>query len=327
MPVQNSDLLHFSQAVFVMKKIAAYFLGLLLSFGAMAAEPLMSAQSVQASLNAPNTVIIDIRDPKSYASGHISGALNAPYGTWRGPASNPGELPALANLTKLVQRLGLTPATHVIVTSSGKDVTDFGAAARVYWTLKVLGLQHLSVLNGGLKSWQAAGFTLDNKPVTATASSFVPTINQNMIATRQEVVAKVNAGKAQLIDARPAAFFDGSTRHAAAKVPGTLKGAVNVEHSQWFAPNSTSVVSASEAKKLVSSSAVKADQDTVSFCNTGHWAATNWFVLSELVGQPNVKLYAGSMVDWTQADGALPMDNVPNRLKQLYIDAQLWLAK
>jgi hypothetical protein len=33
------------------------------------------------------------------------------------------------------------------------------------------------------------------------------------------------------------------------------------------------------------------------------------------------------MVDWTQADGALPMDNVPNRLKQLYIDAQLWLAK
>ena len=39
------------------------------------------------------------------------------------------------------------------------------------------------------------------------------------------------------------------------------------------------------------------------------------------------KLYAGSMVDWTQADGALPMDNVPNRVKQLYIDTQLWLAK
>jgi hypothetical protein len=33
------------------------------------------------------------------------------------------------------------------------------------------------------------------------------------------------------------------------------------------------------------------------------------------------------MVDWTQADGALPMDNVPNRAKQLVIDAKLRLAK
>lgn len=310
-----------------MKKIAVYFLGLLFSFSVSAAEPLLSAQAVQASLAALKTVVLDIRDPKSFAAGHISGALSAPYGSWRGPASNPGELPSIANLTKLVQRLGLTPDTHVIVTSSGKDETDFGAAARVYWTLKVLGLQQLSILNGGLKAWQAAGFALDNKTVNVQASSFVPTIDQNMIATRDEVVAKVQAGKAQLVDARPAAFFDGSTRHTAAKVPGTLKGAVNVEHSKWFEPNSTSVVSASEAKKLVASTSVKTDQDTVSFCNTGHWAATNWFVLSELVGQKNVKLYAGSMVDWTQADGALPMDNVPNRLKQLYIDAQLWLAK
>ncbi len=310
-----------------MKKIAAFFLGLLFSASAFAAEPLMSAQAVQAGLSKANTTIIDIRDPKSYAAGHISGALSAPYGTWRGPASNPGELPAKDKLTALVQRLGLTPETHIIVTSSGKDDTDFGAAARVYWTLKVLGLQNLSVLNGGLKAWQAAGFPVDTKPGAAVASTFVPTIDQSMIATREEVVAKVKAGKAQLVDARPAAFFDGSTRHTAAKVPGTLKGAVNVEHSKWFEPNSTLVVSASEAKKLVSSTSVNTDQDTVSFCNTGHWAATNWFVLSELVGQKNVKLYAGSMVDWTQADGALPMDNVPNRLKQLYIDAQLWLAK
>lgn len=310
-----------------MKKIAAYFLGLLFVFSAHAAEPLLTAQAVQASLASPQTVVLDIRDPKSYAAGHIAGALNAPYGSWRGPASNPGELPSIENLTKLVQRLGLTPDTHIIVTSSGKDDTDFGAAARVYWTLKVLGLQKLSILNGGLKAWQAAGYALDNQTVNVQTSSFVPTINQRMIATRDEVAAKVQAGQAQLVDARPAAFFEGSTRHTAAKVPGTLKGAVNVEHSTWFEPNSSAVVSASEAKKLVASTSLNTDQDTVSFCNTGHWAATNWFVLSELVGQQNVKLYSGSMVDWTQADGALPMDNVPNRFKQLYIDAQLWLAK
>ena len=37
----------------------------------------------------------------------------------------------------------------------------------------------------------------------------------------------------------------------------------------------------------------------VAYCNTGHWAATDWFVLSELLGRKDVQLYYGSMVDWT----------------------------
>ena len=49
------------------------------------------------------------------------------------------------------------PALIAAVVSSGADATDFGAAARVYWTLKVLGLKELSVLNGGVKAWAAAG--------------------------------------------------------------------------------------------------------------------------------------------------------------------------
>jgi thiosulfate/3-mercaptopyruvate sulfurtransferase len=37
----------------------------------------------------------------------------------------------------------------------------------------------------------------------------------------------------------------------------------------------------------------------LTYCNTGHWAATDWFVLSELLGRKDVRLYYGSMVDWT----------------------------
>lgn len=62
----------------MIKKIAFCLFGLFLSSSASAAEPLLSAQATQAALATPNTVVIDIRDPKSYASGHIVGALNAP---------------------------------------------------------------------------------------------------------------------------------------------------------------------------------------------------------------------------------------------------------
>ena len=313
-----------------MKHISALVLALsatAFSVPALAAQPLLSPAELQAKLSDTNVRVIDIRDPKSYAANHIPGAVSAPYGAWRGPASNPGELPALPKLTTLVQSLGLTPSTHAVIVSSGADATDFGASARVYWTLKVLGLKELSVLNGGLKGWTTAGLPQNNQAVKVAASSFQPQIDQTLVATKEELVARVKAGDAALIDARPADFFKGDTRHVAASVPGTLEGAVNVEHSKWFAPGSATFVSPEQAQKVAAASSIDPAKETVSFCNTGHWAATNWFAMSEVLGQKNVKLYAGSMVEWSKDASGLPMANVPSRPKQLLIDAKLWAEK
>ena len=313
-----------------MKRTSALLIALTamaFSATAWAAQPLLSPAELQAKLSDANVRVIDIRDPKSYAANHIPGALNAPYGTWRGPASNPGELPTLPKLTTLVQSLGLTPSTHAVIVSSGADATDFGASARVYWTLKVLGLQELSVLNGGVKGWTTAGLPQNNQAVKVAASSFQPQIDTSLVATKEELVARVKSGDAALIDARPADFFKGDTRHAAASVPGTLQGAVNVEHSQWFTPGTSTFVNTEQAQKVAAASPIDPAKETVSFCNTGHWAATNWFAMSEVLGQKNVKLYAGSMVEWSKDANGLPMANVPSRPKQLMIDAKLWAAK
>jgi len=120
-------------------------------------------------------------------------------------------------------------------------------------------------------------------------------------------------------------FFEGQTRAPAAKVPGTLQGAVNVEYSKFFDGEANGVLNASKVR--AASSVLDPKKETVAFCNTGHWASTDWFVMSELLGQKNVKLYPGSMVDWTQAPEALPMANVPGRGKQLLIDAKMWADK
>ncbi len=294
------------------------------SGAARAAQPLLSSAELQAKLADLQVRVIDIRDPKSYAAGHIPGAVNAPYGQWRGPASNPGELPPLPKLTALVQSLGLTATTHAVVVSSGADATDFGASARVYWTLKVLGLKDLSVLNGGLKAWTAAGLPQSTQEVKVAASTFAPRIEAAFVATKEELVERVKAGDAALIDARPSEFFKGDTRHAAASIPGTLKGALNVEHDRWFAPGTSTFISAEQARKVAAASPIDPAKETVSFCNTGHWAATNWFAMSEVLGQKNVKLYAGSMVEWSRDPNGLPMANVPSRPRQLLIDAKLW---
>ena len=294
---------------------------------AWAAQPLLTPAELQSQLGAPSLRVVDIRDAKSYAAGYIPGAVNAPYGRWRGPASNPGELPDLQKLTELVQRLGLTAATRAVVVSSGADATDFGASARVYWTLKALHLKELSILNGGVKAWTQAGLPLEGRPVTVPASSYRPQLDASLIATRDEINRQIGSGKLSLVDARPSEFFFGETRHPAAKVPGTLKGAVDLEYSKWFKPGTSTFVSVEEARKVAAASALNPQNETVSFCNTGHWAAIDWFALSEVLGEKNVRLYPGSMVDWTQSAVALPMDNVPGRAKQLLVDAKLWAAK
>lgn len=292
---------------------------------AAGAQPLLSPDELAAAQQAqPAPVVIDIREPKLYAEGHIPGALNAPYGKWRGPATNPGELPDLAKLTTLVQSLGLTPTAHAVVVSTGADATDFGAMARVYWSLKVLGLKELSIVNGGMKTWVAEGKPVTQDVPQVAASNYQPQLDESLIATRDQVRSHVDLSNAALVDSRPDAFYLGQTRAPAAKVSGTLPGAQQLDFNQWFVKGTAQFVDANTAKHIASKITRKDGQDTVAFCNTGHWAATDWFGLSEMAGLSNVKLYAGSMVDWTQQPDAPAMQNQPSRAESLAYDAKHW---
>jgi len=289
---------------------------------AVSLSPTVSVAELGAALTSPVAAltVIDIRPAQDYAAAHIPGALSAPYSSWRGPAHSPGTLPALDVLTRQVRQLGLTDAANhqVIVVSSGANVSDFGASARVYWTLKYLGLTQLSILNGGMQAWQAA-----QQPVTDAAtrppapSQYQPVLNTAIIATQADVLAGINQPDVKLIDARPIDFYLGKTKAPTAAVPGTIRSALNVAHSVWFVPASTQIVSPGEARAIAAKEFPEVAADNITFCNTGHWSATDWFALSELAGLPNVRMYPESLAQWTNADEALPMDNTPSRGSQL----------
>lgn len=291
---------------------------------ALAAPPLLSPTELSALLDQPQVRVIDIRPPKDFAANHIPGAVNAPYGKWRGPATNPGELPDHDKLVALVQSLGLTPETHAVVVSHGKDTTDFGAMARVYWTLKSLGLKELSILNGGLKEWEAAKLPYSNVAIQVAPSTYAPTFDASWLSTREEISQSLKLSNAVLVDSRPDAFYQGKTQAPAAKLAGTLPGAVQLDFNQWFEPKTSRFVDADKAQEIAARIHVPEGQNAVAFCNTGHWAATDWFGLSEVAGIPNVKLYAGSMVDWTQQPDFPAMQNMPGRGEQLMRATKQW---
>lgn len=305
------------------------WLQLCLAPWALAAGALITPQELNSALQAKGAQaqwrVIDIRDSFSFEQQHIPGSVNAPYSQWRATGANPGQVAPVAQLAQMLGQLGIQAQHRVVVASTGEDTLDFGAAARVYWTLKYLGVNHIALLEGGLFAWDEANLPMDAGPADAPqAVQFVPSLRTDWLANTDEVKQLVQSGRGRLIDARPKAFFSGLTRVPQAKAAGTLPGAVNLDNERWFDAQGARLVGKAKADELVQQTQMINGQPTVLFCNTGHLAATNWFVLSEVLGHTQVKLYPGSMVEWTQQSQALPMANEPRRWQQLWMDARLW---
>lgn len=299
-----------------------------ISVPAFAAEPASNNPVVNPAELKPllgEVRVLDIRAPKDYAAGHIPGAVNTPYAAYRGPADNAGALPPEAKLTELLRQAGITANTRVIVAHAGADHSDFGAAARVYWTLKVGGLTRLSILDGGTLGWKAAGGAMETAAPKVAPSSFTYHYNKAMIAETQELAREIQSGKAPvLVDARPPAFYKGEQRVDAAARYGTLPGARSLDNATFFNKDDKTLKPASEIMQAVRQANLE-DKSAVSFCNTGHWAATDWFVLHEIAGNQNVKLYPESIVEWSRTK--LPMQNEPSRLTALLQDAKRSVKK
>jgi thiosulfate/3-mercaptopyruvate sulfurtransferase len=294
--------------------VAAVLAGAVVAPAAAAAvEPLVSVQWLKQHRADPDVVVLDIRSAldgggaEAYAKGHIPGAVHSDYdkGGWRVTRDGlPFMLPDAARLEALIGELGIDEDSHVVVVPAGVHVLDFGAAARVYWTLKAAGHARVSILDGGFAAWKADA----SNPIEAGVNKPSPKIftvefDRAVMVPLEEVERLSQAGGATLLDARPASFFAGKEKAPAAKAYGRIPGARNLDSAAFYDQARNRLRPRVELAAITA--AIPAGP-IVSYCNTGHWAATNWFVLSELLGRKDARLYYGSMVEWT-ADASRPL--------------------
>lgn len=305
-------------------------IGLVFSTLAFAASktlpgPVVSVDALESLLSKQAVAVLDLRplfkeDKKTpiFAAGHIPGALPAPYGKFRGTKTNPGQLPDEKEFSAFLSGLGLQKNQPIVIVSEGKTGTDFGAAARVYWTLKIAGFEDLAVLDGGLGAWLAAKKPLATGMPSLAAKPISVSFDRSQVVTVDQVQSLTQAGASdsRLLDARPESFYKGDVRHPAAARWGTLPGSNHFDSEEWFQPKTGLLKPADSIRSVAQAKGLLASDDKVSFCNTGHWAATNWFVLSEILGQSGTRLYPDSMVAWSNA--GLPMQNEPGRATALF---------
>ena len=276
-------------------------------------SPLVDAEWLDSKLGSDDLVVLDVRsaiddggDRESFEAARIPGSRYSSYtqAGWRESRDGvAGLMPAVEDLERLIGSLGIDNDDTVVVVSAGTGPTDFGSAARIYWTFKALGHDEVTILNGGFTGWAQQGFDIaSGTPGAPATADFDATLQDALLASTADVEAALQAGEV-LVDARPPAFFTGETQSTAARVPGTIPGSVNLPHNASFETRGDAYyLKPDELQAHIAALELDPEAYTVAFCNTGHWAASGWFQLSEIGGMSDVTMYDGSMAAWTQAD-------------------------
>jgi len=277
--------------------------------------PLVDVAWVKAHSEHSAVVLLDIRNKldggseKTYRQGHIPGAVYSDYlkAGWRSKVDGvPGQLPAVGSLEALIGNLGIGNDNRVVIIAAGVSALDMGSATRIYWTFKVLGHDKVSILDGGYRAYtDDAGNPVETGWNEPSPQIFSASFRPEMVADYRDVQAAVGSRTA-LIDMRPPAQYRGEKAHKAAKQPGTIPGALNVPESQ-ITVDGGKFVSADGVRDLLKTAGVDAEGESIAFCNTGHWATLGWFAESEILGNKKVRVYDGSMVDWSARED-LPIE-------------------
>ncbi len=250
-----------------------------------------------------NLCIIDLAFRKTnYDIGHIPGAV---FLDWRSDIidsknSHLYRLPPKQAMEMLMSRIGVNKDTTIVLT----DDMSSRAAVRMYYTLKYFGHQDVRILNGGTGIWKSSNreLTKELPKIKPTKYSIAETNDDYFV--RMEVVKQaIDDDEVQVIDGRPADQYTGkipgkafhnNTPH---KRLGHVPQSVNIPWGENLNPDGT-FKSLPELRELYKSNGIDIDGEVITYCNEGLHAAMPWFILRELFGNEEIRLYDDSMAEW-----------------------------
>lgn len=277
-------------------------------------SPILSTDDLAKNLKNPNIVVVDIRKVEDYKAGHIPGAIGIFYNNWApGKGGMQNEMPADEDLIDLLSANGIQPDSTVVVYSSTGTGPDRVNVTRVAWTLKYAGVQKVSVLSGGVEKWAVREKREISTEMTKPKSKpYKAKFNRDLLVKKEYLKGQI--GKATIVDVREAAFFSGEQKLPFVAKAGRIKGAVNLPTAQVFDkyPPGEHLEQCCYTYKDVATLKNMAygvvgndpSREIIVYCDSGRVASAWWFILHEVLGYKNVKIYDGSMEEWTKDDAA-----------------------
>jgi thiosulfate/3-mercaptopyruvate sulfurtransferase len=259
---------------------------------------LVDADWVEAHKNDPGVVLVEVdEDTSAYDAGHIPGAVKL---DWKKDLQDPvrRDFVDRHGFETLLSGRGIANDDTVILYGGNNN----WFAAYAYWYFRLYGHQNVKLLDGGRKKWELDSRELvKDIPDRPRTSYQARDQDSSLRAFRDEVLDSI--GQRNLVDVRSPDEFAGRLL-APAHLPqeqaqrgGHIPTAKNVPWSKAANDDGT-FKSDDELRTLYRDQAgVDLSKDTIAYCRIGERSAHTWFVLHELLDQPNVKNYDGS---WTE---------------------------
>jgi thiosulfate/3-mercaptopyruvate sulfurtransferase len=264
-------------------------------------------------LDAPDLVIIDAswhmpsdgRDAHAeYLQEHIPGAIFFDIDEIADTKSElPHMLPPPEKFSSRMRSMGVGDGARVVV----YDSRGLFSAARVWWTFRVMGVEDVSVLNGGLPKWKAEGRPIESgEPPHRTARHFTARRNLDLVRDVSDVKKIVKDKSAEIVDARAQERFAGTVPEPRPGLrSGHIPGARNVPFSRLLSKDGT-LKSPNELERAFAEAKVDLSKPVVASCGSGITASVLALALAE-IGHRRAAVYDGSWSEWG-ADPDLPIE-------------------
>jgi thiosulfate/3-mercaptopyruvate sulfurtransferase len=270
-------------------------------------DVLVSTDWVAEHLNDPNIRLIESdEDTLLYGSGHIPGAVEV---DWTRDLNDQLRRDYLdrAGFAALMSRIGVTPETTVVFYG---DKNNWWATY-AYWVFQLFGHTNAKVMDGGRLKWEQEGrdLTRDVPSYTTTSYPAKERDDTKIRAFRDQVRAHAEAGK-QLVDVRSPDEYSGKLLHMEAYPQegalrgGHIPGAKSVPWARAANPDDGTFKSADELKAIyIEEQGLNPNDEVIAYCRIGERSSHTWFVLTNLLGFPNVRNYDGSWTEWGNSVG------------------------
>ena len=259
---------------------------------------LVDADWVEAHLDDPSIVLVEVdEDTAAYDKNHIRGAVRL---DWKKDLQDPVRRDFIGKdqFEALLSERGIGNDDTIVLYGGNNN----WFAAYAYWYVKLYGHGDVRLLDGGRKKWELDSRELVDDTVSRPATTYTAKEQDRSIrAFRDEVEAAI--GQKNLVDVRSPDEFAGRLLAPAhlpqeqSQRPGHIPTARNIPWSQAANDDGT-FKSDDELATLYGDKGVDLSKDTIAYCRIGERSAHTWFVLHELLGQPNVKNYDGSWTEW-----------------------------
>jgi thiosulfate/3-mercaptopyruvate sulfurtransferase len=269
-------------------------------------EVLVDTSWVADHLNDPKVRLVESNeDVLLYNTGHIPGAVKL---DWIAELNDPVQRDYIdrQRFEQLLSEKGISNDTTVVFYG---DKSNWWATYSL-WVFKLFGHPDVRILNGGRARWIAEGREVTRDvPTYAKTSYQAQERNDSKIrAFQHDVLEHIKKAGTALVDVRSPQEYSGEKLHMPDyPQEGTLRAghiptAANIPWAKAVNEDNT-FKSREELEKLYAEACITPDKDVISYCRIGERSSHTWFVLTYLLGYPNVRNYDGSWTEWGNSVG------------------------